>query len=292
MRSRWGTRAQSPSSDLKSHELASPSWSRSSGIPIDERGYVNVADMLKWPKMSKELNATFEEILEEVKSNDKQRFALLHISSKALPSKEQSADLTQDDGLTELTGRLSLTSAERDQHHIDRSEVRPEDQSSPTPPTAPATTTAAALEHAYSAPDINPSHFLIRATQGHSIKNVTPSAYLTPISPDSPSSVPETVVHGTFYAAWDRILGSGGLKAMSRTHVHFATGPSLQMVLDSDKKETLRNSPALLGDTKAVISGMRSDAQILIYIDVRRALEMGVPFWVSENGVVLYRGCG
>lgn len=41
---------------------------------------------------------------------------------------------------------------------------------------------------------------------------------------------------------------------------------------------------------KSVISGMRSDAQILIYINLRRAMEAGCPFWRSENDVILSEG--
>ncbi|RMZ79087.1 hypothetical protein DV738_g3446, partial [Chaetothyriales sp. CBS 135597] len=43
--------------------------------------------------------------------------------------------------------------------------------------------------------------------------------------------IPATIVHGTFYGAWDAILHSGGLKAMGRNHVHFSTGPPLDDVL-------------------------------------------------------------
>jgi 2'-phosphotransferase len=39
-----------------------------------------------------------------------------------------------------------------------------------------------------------------------------------------------------------------------------------------------------------VISGMRRDAQVLIYIDLKRALAAGCPFWRSENGVILSEG--
>jgi 2'-phosphotransferase len=35
---------------------------------------------------------------------------------------------------------------------------------------------------------------------------------------------------------------------------------------------------------------MRRDAQILIYIDLKKALAAGCPFWRSENGVILSEG--
>ena len=39
---------------------------------------------------------------------------------------------------------------------------------------------------------------------------------------------------------------------------------------------------------------MRSSAQVLIYIDMQKALEAGILFFLSENGVVLTEGdvCG
>lgn len=35
---------------------------------------------------------------------------------------------------------------------------------------------------------------------------------------------------------------------------------------------------------------MRHSAKILIYIDVQKALDTGIKFWLSENGVVLTEG--
>jgi len=35
---------------------------------------------------------------------------------------------------------------------------------------------------------------------------------------------------------------------------------------------------------------MRYSAKILIYIDVQKALDAGIQFWFSENGVVLTEG--
>ena len=37
-------------------------------------------------------------------------------------------------------------------------------------------------------------------------------------------------------------------------------------------------------------AGMRESAQVLIYIDMQKALEAGVLFFLSENGVVLTEG--
>ena len=59
---------------------------------------------------------------------------------------------------------------------------------------------------------------------------------------------------------------------MGRNHVHFSTG--------------------LPEDTEAgVISGMRRDAELLIYVDVAASItEGGIKWWMSDNGVVLTEG--
>lgn len=116
----------------------------------------------------------------------------------------------------------------------------------------------------------DPAYWLIRANQGHSIP-LDSESLLTPITL---ATAPAVVVHGTYFAFWPRIVASGGLSRMGRNHVHCSTG-----VADEDA---------------AVVSGMRGDAQLLVYVDVRRSLEdgSGMAWWVSENGVVLTEGLG
>lgn len=132
----------------------------------------------------------------------------------------------------------------------------------------------------------DPSAYLIRANQGHSIATVDSASLLTRLSP---ASAPALCVHGTTAAAWPRILASGGLRPMGRNHVHLATGlPAGFMPLDDgattgsegEKKEV--QAP--------VISGMRSSSRVLVYVDVGRAMGAEVPFWRSANGVVLTEG--
>jgi len=130
-----------------------------------------------------------------------------------------------------------------------------------------------------------PSHWLIRANQGHSIK-LDSEGLLKPIALPSPQTgeipegsvpIPEVVVHGTYFAFWPKIVESGGLKPMGRNHVHFSIG--------------------LPEDKSGVISGMRKDAEVLVYVDVEKSLREaeagdggGIKWWMSENGVVLTEG--
>jgi 2'-phosphotransferase len=103
----------------------------------------------------------------------------------------------------------------------------------------------------------------------------TPTDVSTITTSLPPAPVPPIVVHGTYFAFWPAIVTSGGLQPMSRTHVHFATG-----VPDGQE-----------GKKPGVISGMRSDAELLIYVDVERSLREGaMTWWMSDNGVVLTEG--
>lgn len=104
----------------------------------------------------------------------------------------------------------------------------------------------------------------IRANQGHSLKAI--ELDLKPVL--SATDIP-MAVHGTSRKAWESI-STQGLSRMGRNHVHLAQG--------------------IPGD--GVISGMRNSAQVLIYIDVQKALDAGIAFSLSENGVVLTEGDG
>jgi 2'-phosphotransferase len=131
---------------------------------------------------------------------------------------------------------------------------------------------------------------LIRAVQGHSIKEVvdlshepltlenlqeklpklSPPTQETQTGEESGKHYPEyALLHGTDPAAWDAIRASGGLLTMNRNHIHLATG-----------------KPGESG----VISGMRNSSKVLIFIDVRKALQDGMQFGVASNGAVLTAG--
>ncbi|KAI3400927.1 hypothetical protein diail_1134 [Diaporthe ilicicola] len=118
----------------------------------------------------------------------------------------------------------------------------------------------------------DPARWLIRANQGHSIK-LESEALLRPITLEA-GNVPAAVVHGTYFAFWPRIVESGGLRRMGRNHVHCSTG------LPDDEQAV-------------VVSGMRRDAEVLVYVDVARSLaDRAMTWWISDNGVVLTEGVG
>lgn len=106
----------------------------------------------------------------------------------------------------------------------------------------------------------------IRANQGHSLTAVQAEACMERIS--SISQLPEAVVHGTYYKNWEHIK-TEGLKRMQRNHVHFAV---------------------LRGRGEVVVSGFRSDCQVLIYLDVAKVLADQLELYRSSNNVILCAG--
>lgn len=61
----------------------------------------------------------------------------------------------------------------------------------------------------------------VRATQGHSLQSVEAEQLLTPLTPEAAAALP-CVVHGTLASNLPAIQ-RGGLRRMTRQHVHFAT---------------------------------------------------------------------
>eukprot|EP00435_Cladocopium_sp_Y103_P019862 s2124_g4.t2 len=116
----------------------------------------------------------------------------------------------------------------------------------------------------------------IRANQGHKMKEVVDSELLTPIS--SSKELP-VCIHGTYMKRWHNkkksyvdvwpAIKREGLKPMGRNHIHFV--------------------PHEVG-SRTVISGMRQDCTVAIYLDVPKALAMGIKLFRSSNDVVLTRG--
>ena len=85
----------------------------------------------------------------------------------------------------------------------------------------------------------------IRANQGHTIKDVEPD--LKKLKP--PFEDIENVIHGTYEKFWGSIQEKG-LSRMKRNHIHFAKG---------------------LPDESEVISGMRRDCNVLVYVHLPTA---------------------
>uniref|UniRef100_H0UZN8 2'-phosphotransferase n=1 Tax=Cavia porcellus TaxID=10141 RepID=H0UZN8_CAVPO len=105
---------------------------------------------------------------------------------------------------------------------------------------------------------------LIRANQGHSLQ--VPDLELMPL--ETLQALPQVLVHGTFWKHWPSILLKG-LSCQGRTHIHLASG--------------------LPGDP-GVISGMRPNCEVAVFINGPLALADGISFFRSANGVILTPG--
>ncbi|RNA25660.1 tRNA 2 -phosphotransferase 1 [Brachionus plicatilis] len=106
-------------------------------------------------------------------------------------------------------------------------------------------------------------NIFIRANQGHSINNVSIEMEEIINSNDF-----KTVIHGTYLKCWDKIK-TEGLSKMNRQHIHFSKD---------------------LPGSNEVISGMRSNCQLAIYINLEKAIKDGIKFYKSANNVILSPG--
>jgi 2'-phosphotransferase len=97
--------------------------------------------------------------------------------------------------------------------------------------------------------------WLIRANQGHSITDL--KVEMDEIK--DASEIPHAI-HGTTQKAFEQIIKSQGLSRMKRQHIHFVPG---------------------LPEDQAIISGFRKDSQILIYVDVQKAIQ-GMSYFTAS----------
>jgi 2'-phosphotransferase len=72
--------------------------------------------------------------------------------------------------------------------------------------------------------------------------------------------------HGTSLESWE-LIKTSGLKPCERKHCHL--------------------SRSYMKDSQTVISGIREHSQVIIKVDIKKALESGVEFYLSDNDVIL-----
>lgn len=111
----------------------------------------------------------------------------------------------------------------------------------------------------------NNGTWFIRASQGHSHEV---GQYIKDADCLDPITTPlETCIHGTTLTAW-KTIKTEGLKPMQRKHIHFAI----------DESEDI------------AISGFRKNSSVLIYLDMKKAMDDGIKFFLSDNKVILSLG--
>ncbi|KAF2208805.1 hypothetical protein CERZMDRAFT_48458 [Cercospora zeae-maydis SCOH1-5] len=215
------------------------------GLKLDSSGFINVQEVLDNRNL-KSLKVTFDELKACVADNDKQRFTMVPISESAA---ETATTTTTTKTTTTTTAAAAAAAVEGGAH----------------------SSISSSLD--------DPSQYLIRANQGHSLK-VESESLLQPITEEN---LPSQAIHGTTHAAYLKILASGGLKPMGRNHVHFASGLPAGF-------ESVVEGPSVDDAAPPVISGMRNSSTILVYLDLPKAMQSGIKFWRSDNGVILSEG--
>lgn len=109
-------------------------------------------------------------------------------------------------------------------------------------------------------------NLMIRAVQGHS-KEFSDVIDETKLMDEI--TVPlEKCIHGTDKKAW-KLIQSDGLRPQSRMHIHCAVSEP---------------------EDGQVISGMRMSTAVMIYIDMKKAMDDGIKFYLSKNKVILTNG--
>lgn len=265
-------------------------------VLIDAQGWVNMEDLLMWRTLKDKQRfnpaVTLQEILDVVEHDGRHGKGRFGLRSSPVDSSGSRA-LKSSGPVDEAT----VESVVQNTQNLRLSDLPAASTYLPDPDSKNSIETQQAIFQFTQNPDVPLASFWIRATQGHSIKVVESEGLLQQLTLGDPESLPNTIVHGTFYGAWDAILASGGLSPMGRNNVHFATGPSVKRAL-AKSSNGLSEGHGIdedLGHNK-VISGMRSDAQLLIYVDLRRCLQhvkdqgLEMRWYKSDNGVILTEG--
>lgn len=140
----------------------------------------------------------------------------------------------------------------------------------------------------------------IRANQGHSIKDVLSNQLLSLLTKQELSNPQLLIIHGTSRKAWEGYIIHDGLKRMTRNHIHFAT--SLPRSSSFEAVDGMEDEvPIPTNDshhchhqhTKSmpgIKSGIRTKSEIYIYINGTKCAHDNVPFYQSDNGVILTAG--
>lgn len=113
--------------------------------------------------------------------------------------------------------------------------------------------------------EISENGLYIRAAQGHSMSSVKSDKLMRRLTIEDGYN---ECFHGTNKKAAKNIVKTG-LNKMTRNHIHFSIG--------------------MPGDNN-VISGMRTNSEVVIVLDLKRALDDGIVFYLSSNNVILSEG--
>jgi len=133
----------------------------------------------------------------------------------------------------------------------------------------------------------------IRANQGHSIKDVQSNQLLSLLTKQELSNPQLSIIHGTTRKAWEGYIIHEGLKRMTRNHIHFATSVPSSSSSSSSSSEAvdgMEDEVPIPTKVTPIKSGIRTKSEIYIYINGTKCALDNVPFYHSDNGVILTAG--
>ena len=241
---------------------------RSMGIPVQSNGFVVLSSLVPRLKslrriFGREQSCSADKLSGNVESSIFQ--ALQQIVGEC---KKQRFTLRQ------CSRRITSSTIERASASASASASATKDDNSPVAADASAdirehSNTETQVEHL-----LRPifSQWEIRANQGHTMDGIVVEDHKRVLDPETELPV---CIHGTYSALADSIMKTG-LNRMKRHHIHMAPGLPGELDPVTGKK---------------IISGMRHDCDIIVRVNVTRAIHThGLEFYRSSNGVVLCPG--
>jgi 2'-phosphotransferase len=134
----------------------------------------------------------------------------------------------------------------------------------------------------------------ISASQGHSIQQVNHLTHgMIELDKMNDSHWPEMIVHGTYKHILEEIKNSGGLSKMGRNHIHFTyTIPrKFYNVLNMNTPVDITTDDSnYLNSQDPVVSGVRGNCQVLIFLNISKLRKSDLKFYKSDNNVILSPG--
>jgi RNA:NAD 2'-phosphotransferase (TPT1/KptA family) len=89
-------------------------------------------------------------------------------------------------------------------------------------------------------------------------------------------------VHGTWWKAWED-MKKKGISRLGRNPIHFCSG----MI---GRGMTVASRALFINKKGGVIPGIRSNCEVLVYIDLQRAIKDKIKFYRDEDGVLSTHG--
>lgn len=135
--------------------------------------------------------------------------------------------------------------------------------------------------------DNNSNEHFISALQGHSISTINQTFQMIELNKNNDDDWPDFICHGTFRDKLLLIKNSNGLSKMNRNHIHFSfTIPDkFKKFIEIDHENSNKDNY-----NHDAISGIRSNANVLLILNIGKIRNSNLKFYKSLNDVILSPG--